>query len=564
MHRTAVSPDLESDCGCGGSSRRPPTCECAPSKICDLHSFVRPRYFRGQLLTDEDLQAEQDYQREKDMLRNRALHGWGVACGLKMECHPESHRCITIGKGYAIDCCGRDIVLCRPEAFDVVAAIEDCIPQERKDPCGPNEKNPCGDLERCYYVTLAYDEQPTRPVTALRNDCGVSSRCEPSRIHESFKLCVIEVPPSKGLWEELLARIFEGTLLGDVKRCLGALGLDTAPWKPLLDGAALYLDDPGKVDPAKHDDNLRLYCNIRRELFALYERIEHRTRCDLKDILCRISFPEAPASSNDNAVSQYQSAVVEALGALLGYVFEIQRDCYCWNLMPACEPCSVDEPVILGQVCVKDGKVTKICNLTGRRYVWTWPNVLHWASALPVIPVLDLLIEKLCCGFSLERSARKAKTTFPVLSRAVAAESFRRPRNAIAMAGAVARGRFAGLASKLDQLAVDAESSLPMDEVLGWTAAQAKKKVRGDVVLEKVAHPGELPMTRELFETALRGVPKKLASDQRLRLYADPDGKLLGAVLERNDPTEALVLELQEQNRSLIKRIEKLEKARSK
>ena len=50
--------------------------------------FVRPRFFAGQLLTEDDLTALTDYMTAKDRLHNRHLFGAGVVCGLWVSCDP--------------------------------------------------------------------------------------------------------------------------------------------------------------------------------------------------------------------------------------------------------------------------------------------------------------------------------------------------------------------------------------------------------------------------------------------------------------------------------------------
>src|SRR5918994_5495222 len=52
----------------------------------DLQCLCRPRFFPGQLLTDQDLNRLQQYVIDKNRLHNRYLHGWGVACGLEVVC----------------------------------------------------------------------------------------------------------------------------------------------------------------------------------------------------------------------------------------------------------------------------------------------------------------------------------------------------------------------------------------------------------------------------------------------------------------------------------------------
>ena len=61
-----------------------PECTCP---VCEgLHTFVRPRFFAGQLLTETELTALTTYVVDKQRLHNRYLHGYGVVCGLQVEC----------------------------------------------------------------------------------------------------------------------------------------------------------------------------------------------------------------------------------------------------------------------------------------------------------------------------------------------------------------------------------------------------------------------------------------------------------------------------------------------
>src|SRR2546423_786660 len=77
---------------------------------CDLPAFCRNNYYPGKLLTDRDFSDEQRYLRDKMRLQYRALHGWGVVCGLEVKPHPICpDRRILIEPGFAIDDCGREI-----------------------------------------------------------------------------------------------------------------------------------------------------------------------------------------------------------------------------------------------------------------------------------------------------------------------------------------------------------------------------------------------------------------------------------------------------------------------
>src|SRR5438105_2411390 len=88
----------------------PSTCVCP---VCGgLECLCRPRFFAGQLITENDLNLLIHYLREKNKLHNRYLHGWGVVCGLEVVCSPCDGK-VTVREGYAIDPCGEDIIVCR-------------------------------------------------------------------------------------------------------------------------------------------------------------------------------------------------------------------------------------------------------------------------------------------------------------------------------------------------------------------------------------------------------------------------------------------------------------------
>src|SRR5215469_15284098 len=101
---TAVATPCGCGCGCQGHAHA--------DGCCKLTCFERPSYFCGQLLSDTDLTLEETYFREKSKLYHRTLDGFGVVCGMRMTCDCHCHGHITIGDGFAIDCCGNDLVIC--------------------------------------------------------------------------------------------------------------------------------------------------------------------------------------------------------------------------------------------------------------------------------------------------------------------------------------------------------------------------------------------------------------------------------------------------------------------
>src|SRR6266496_2355065 len=77
-----------------------------------LECLCRPRFFAGQLLTEDDLNRLERYIIDKNRLHNRYLVGWGVVCGLEVLCNP-CKGFVTLTAGYALSPCGDDIVVCR-------------------------------------------------------------------------------------------------------------------------------------------------------------------------------------------------------------------------------------------------------------------------------------------------------------------------------------------------------------------------------------------------------------------------------------------------------------------
>jgi hypothetical protein len=108
---------------CGCQDRRE---HCQPG--CGNIVAERNHYFTGKLMTARDFQGEQDYFLSRHTLHNRLLHGWGIACGLEVEYHPDRYprdrtggppwnttdcakSWVRVRPGIAIDCYGRELVV---------------------------------------------------------------------------------------------------------------------------------------------------------------------------------------------------------------------------------------------------------------------------------------------------------------------------------------------------------------------------------------------------------------------------------------------------------------------
>ena len=201
-------------CACGGRG-------CA---TCEPRAFIRPRFFAGQLLTDEDLALLGDYVVGKNRLHNRALWGPGVVCGLDVDCDPCGDGHVVVQPGYAITCCGDDIVVPCPEPVDILALIRDLtrssLGAECADPCeqpryqravppAPPANTPGAILAgrlpdpkapvRRYYLYVRYAEALTDPVSPYATDEPCAGQaCEPTRVREghTYELPVRERQPA--------------------------------------------------------------------------------------------------------------------------------------------------------------------------------------------------------------------------------------------------------------------------------------------------------------------------------------------------------------------------------
>ncbi|MGH6628469.1 MAG: hypothetical protein ACREB3_01925, partial [Burkholderiales bacterium] len=208
-------------CACGGAG-------CAN---CGGRGYVRPRFFAGQLLTEEDLQSLSDYMVVKNRLHNRHFFGDGVVCGLEVVCHPCGGGKMVVAPGYALDCCGNDIVLNCPTELDINAMVRelrintlggyDC-----GDPCAPPKKEDCKDKgkkdpgeadqppPRRYCLYIHYCEEQTDSVMPYGTDepC-VNPGCEPTRIREGVRF-ELRCDESDENPDNLFTRI--GHCLGDL------------------------------------------------------------------------------------------------------------------------------------------------------------------------------------------------------------------------------------------------------------------------------------------------------------------------------------------------------------
>jgi DNA-binding beta-propeller fold protein YncE len=159
---------------------------------CDILQMARNNYFTGKLLVERDFTDEQRYTMGKLRRHNQRLHGWGVACGLKVGEHQNPNcraQYVVIEPGTAIDCCGREILVPCEEYFDFEAKFL-ANWQQQNGPNSQPDQNP-----HTLQICIAYKECAAENVPALFDDCsGNAGACQPNRILESYRFDVITNP----------------------------------------------------------------------------------------------------------------------------------------------------------------------------------------------------------------------------------------------------------------------------------------------------------------------------------------------------------------------------------
>ena len=242
-HYHARAPGKPTSGGCGGD------CDCGSTSAscgCNPGVLVQPSFFAGQLLTDDDLQALTNYVVTKQRLHNRFLVGSGVACGLAVTCHPCGGGRVIVQPGYAVDCCGNEILVPCPVELDINAMVRalriSMHGQDCGDPCaepikdrskqsraalpvsGQTDPQKVSDDDekiergRRYCLYLNYCEEPTDFVAPYSQDDSCAVTCQPSRLREGFNFelrCASDEPEPPSFLDRLMCCIGD---LGEADR----------------------------------------------------------------------------------------------------------------------------------------------------------------------------------------------------------------------------------------------------------------------------------------------------------------------------------------------------------
>ncbi len=417
--------------------KKPPACpDCGA-----LECLCRPRFFAGQLLSEQDLNRLDQYIKKKNQLHNRNLHGWGVVNGLKVLCDPCGQ--VKVSKGYAISPCGDDIVVCEDTAVDICALIRKCKQQDRASidcqPFSAPGSAGCDDLEEEWVLAIKYAEFPSRGITALRGggcacgkpagvcqcqgntgcgkggacscggsgscSCGATSgsvvtarprnapaECEPSIVCEGYQFDVYRkqeaTAPNGRLDDDDDDLVFGGKLAEQFACCIQDL-FGSIPEAPSTEPT---LDSITANAAAWH----QWCCRVREAMIDYFSRYPG-TNCEVLRTLHTLVCP------NPNT-DLFAERFVESLYQLGIILIEGMFNCLCLALLPPAPEAASDQRVPLATVKIrgKDCEIISVCNWTVcRKLVTTWPTMCYWWSVIPIGQLLRNALDKLCCeGFN--------------------------------------------------------------------------------------------------------------------------------------------------------------------
>jgi len=399
-----------------------------------LECFCRPRFFAGQMLTEEDLNRLDHYIVAKNRLHNRYLHGWGVVCGLEVVCSPCDDK-VLVKSGYALSPCGEDIILCANETVDICQLIQDCrrLTPPICDPPKPRGTEACPEVTEQWVLAIRYAERPSRGVMPLRGssapccsrcNCGGSPTCGCS-CHETARAATKAAGCSPSADA---ARTFQRTGLNQCEPTVTcesyAFEVYTPPEPPPPGAIAAYfqkcldLEAISKLKPPFPDDPKQWQhwcCQLQENILDF---LEGHPIDDCTALERLIGF-ECPASEDEEG-AQYRARVIHMLASRTGNYL---RYCACSALLPPCPEPVADPRVPLATITIRkrDCKILSICNWGQRRLALTVPSLQYWLSFLPFGRQLQELLAGLCCGQPVKMTPRVLTTAkVPVTQMATA------------------------------------------------------------------------------------------------------------------------------------------------
>jgi hypothetical protein len=179
--------------------------DCKTKGLCHYDSLTRTKFFHGMLLTDDHLRAEQTYHRESLKRMNRYLFGSGIVCGLEVK--EAGGFCLKVHPGFALDCGGNAIEVCKCITIDLADQCKKFYPEGCVTEDAPTIVK---------YLVLRHAEIPAdpEPVLTPADDCtpGEGTKCEASKYREGFCLEIRDECPNPSACEGVTENDQDGLL----------------------------------------------------------------------------------------------------------------------------------------------------------------------------------------------------------------------------------------------------------------------------------------------------------------------------------------------------------------
>jgi hypothetical protein len=312
------------------SSDCPPLDACGPCGTLPS-GFVRLRYFFGKRMGVADFVDEQRYHSSKLRFHNQRLHGAGVLCGLAVTRPSTTDVMLRVGKGAALDACGREIVVAYDQCIDLDAWFQRELEERREiDATWPAAAlDASGSLP--LVVAVRYRDCATAPEPAPRDTCSCDAAgCDFGRVREEFELelftaddpeadsAVAITPPRAGV-ERVVGRAVGG---GTLARGLAGAASVGCP-DPSPDAWLLVASFTATITNVGGVDHITGLTPIRNEATLLAQTAL------LQDLLVRVASavleggalndgPEATALSIEaEASSTFQNIFIDLSGPLM-------------------------------------------------------------------------------------------------------------------------------------------------------------------------------------------------------------------------------------------------------
>lgn len=238
------------------------------------------------------------------------------------------------------------------------------------------------------------------------------------------------------------------------------------------------------------------------------------------------------------SLEDYRTAVLSAFLRLLGGLVQYLKDCGCHKLLVDCPDCDEKDKLFLGVAEVREREIYKVCNFSKRKYVMKLPTLNYWLSIVPIIPLIKLGVEKLCCAVLPDLASQFIQTPQPgTVSHRIQSQPLRKGVRTYQQTDIKGEWRaqqktlnVGGLLFK-DAVTSRVESSsfqqpgIRKSLILGGEVNTTRKDLEaGGVTVEKVETYDPALGTRNLIE--LGKAPVRVAPGTKITLY-EKDGKVM-------------------------------------